>query len=146
MTNLRGHHLICLQFYHGEGYNSDFIENLEEVLKTAERTGVGIRGGVDDVCRRCPHMRDLKCLYREGADREIKEMDERALVLLDASEGTVVEWGAIGGKIAVIFPLWYESYCISCGWRRACEKDDGYRRLRDSLPQKRITRSESLCR
>ena len=29
MLRLRAHHLICLQFFKGEGYSLEFIENLE---------------------------------------------------------------------------------------------------------------------
>ena len=30
-TQLRGHHLICLQFYRGEGYSGGFVSNLQRV-------------------------------------------------------------------------------------------------------------------
>ena len=32
MAKLRGHHLICLHFYEGEGYDEPFIKSLEKVI------------------------------------------------------------------------------------------------------------------
>ncbi len=36
MLYLRGHHLICLHFFPGYGYDASFVESLRNVLKRAE--------------------------------------------------------------------------------------------------------------
>lgn len=36
MIRLRGHHLICLHFYRGEGYSREFVENLEDIVRRAK--------------------------------------------------------------------------------------------------------------
>lgn len=133
MPALRGHHLICLHFFNGEGYDPDFIENLHDVLKKAEYEDVSIPPEADDVCNKCPHLKEERCRYKEEADKEIKEMDEKALDLLKASKDTKVKWQEIRNRIPGIFEAWYKAYCNACGWKRACEKNASYRRLRISI-------------
>jgi len=132
MPTLRGHHLICLQFFRGEGYNAEFIENLGGILKSASEHAVDITGGADDVCRRCPHLQHTRCQYSEGADEGITEMDSKALALLDLTRGMTVKWEEVRQRIYWIFKIWHEAYCLECSWRQACEKNDFFRQLRTS--------------
>ncbi len=136
MPALRGHHLICLQFFHGEGYNAEFVRNLRDILRDASDHGIDIVAGPDDVCSKCPYLDHDRCRYDEGADEEIAGMDRKALALLDYSQGIKVEWEKVGQKIPGLFERWYEAYCTGCSWRSACGKDDRYRRLRHPLSGK----------
>ena len=133
MPRLRGHHLICLHFFNGEGYNPEFIENLRNVLEKTESGDVEISPGADDICDGCPHLKQFRCRYTEDADEGIREMDKRALELLKESEGSKVRWHEIRTRIPKLFYSWYNSYCNVCGWKRTCEQDALYRQLRDSL-------------
>ncbi len=129
MPKLRGHHLICLHFFEGEGYDAGYVENLRGILKKAEVSPVTIAPGNDDVCNKCPHGRNDGCRYSEHSDDEIREMDRKALDLLDTASGTEVFWKEIREKIPAVFRSWYESYCVACGWRRACEKNEAYQKI-----------------
>ncbi len=133
MPALRGHHLICLHFFGGEGYNQEFIKNLKDVLKSAVERGIKINVGPDEVCIKCPYMKGKKCNYNEHADDEIREMDDKALDMLKLSEGMLVGWNTLKEKIPGIFEAWYTAYCSGCGWKRACEKNPSYRKLRGSM-------------
>lgn len=76
MIRLRGHHLICLHFYRGEGYSREFVENLEDVLRGAEEgEEIEVVEDADDICRACPTLRGGKCVAAPEADTEIREMD-----------------------------------------------------------------------
>jgi hypothetical protein len=120
---LRGHHLICLHFFSGEGYNSAFIENLRNVLKRAEVRGkVELCSGPDDICRKCPYLRNQKCIYNINAENEIREMDKRAITLLRLSGHRGVKWQALREKIPEILPEWVKEYCRGCNWRSSCKK------------------------
>lgn len=130
MPNLRGHHLICLHFFSGEGYNPGFIENLHNVLREAEEEEVRVLFGGDDVCGKCPSQDNSLCRYSENSDIEIKTMDEKTLDLLDLSIGDIIGWKDIRGKIPGIFQEWHRTYCMACGWKKACEKNDSYRELK----------------
>ncbi len=73
--NFRGHHLICLHFFEGEGYDADFVENLKNIMQRTENENINVCDGPDDVCEKCPFLKDYKCQYDSNADEEIREMD-----------------------------------------------------------------------
>ncbi len=133
MPNLRGHHLVCLHFFRGEGYNKEFVENLDSVVRSAQDRGVEVHSGADDICARCPHLRQARCQYSEDADQGIGEMDRTALDLLKLSRGARIGWTDIREKLPEIFPAWHRAFCTTCSWRRACEGNDLYRTLRGRL-------------
>lgn len=120
---LRGHHLICLHFYDGEGYDDAFIKNLEDTLRSAEEDEIEISSGADDVCAACLHLKHDRCEQTDSADENIREMDAMALKLLDLSVSDRVRWNVLQDKIPGIFPEWYLRYCIDCDWKGACEKN-----------------------
>ena len=130
MPSLRGHHLVCLHFFDGEGYDEAFIKNLKNLLHRVEEEEITISSGADDVCKSCPYLKQSKCLYAENSDEEIIEMDTKALSLLALSHGDKVEWCALKEKIRKIFPEWFSLYCIECDWRNACEKNASFQKLK----------------
>lgn len=133
MARLRGHHLICLHFFCGNGYNAAFVENLKGVLEGAENGDVAIRIGADDVCAICPHLKDNRCLYNENAEEDIRKMDERSLNLLKISPGVKIKWQKIIEMLPYIFHEWYKAECIKCDWRWACEKSSLYQQLKGKI-------------
>jgi|WetSurSiteA1Bulk_404760.scaffolds.fasta_scaffold35259_2 uncharacterized protein len=127
---LRGHHLICLHFFHGEGYSPEFVTSLHELLRKAfAGEEIAVQSGPDDVCEMCPHLRVGACSYDKGADDEIREMDKTALALLRIKTGSRVRWSEMEEKIPGIFSQWSGTYCRMCDWRNACGNDASFRRL-----------------
>ena len=123
---LRGHHLICLHFFSGEGYSSEFVVNLRGILERAEAgEEIDVYSGADDICRRCPHLKRGKCLYDKDRDAEIKEMDRRAMKLLRLKIRGRVKWSDIKEKIPEILDEWSREYCEECDWRKVCEQKRG---------------------
>ena len=120
---LRGHHLICLHFFTGEGYNFEFVANLRMVLGRAKSgEEIEICTGADDICRKCPHLKGESCLYNKDSDNEIRKMDKRAIKLLRLSAHDKVKWLEITNKIPEIITEWANIYCETCEWRKTCEK------------------------
>lgn len=132
MPYLRGHHLICLHFFDGEGYDPSFVRNLRSVIETVNEELVSVCRGADDVCGSCPHLKDTQCRYSDTADKEIKDMDEAALRLLNLAPDAVVGWDIIRDRLQDVFNMWYAKYCKGCEWKRACEQNELYRQL--SIP------------
>lgn len=122
MLTLRGHHLICLHFFSGEGYDALFVENLRDVLKRAEDEDIEIISTADSICTKCPYFKDYKCIYDEKADEEIMKMDETALKLLNLTAGQKIKWQDLKNLIPNIFHEWHNRYCNGCDWKHACEK------------------------
>lgn len=129
-ARLRGHHLICLHFFDGKGYSAGFVENLRETLQRAEAQGVEVAGGPDDVCLKCPHLDGSSCNFEGQSEGEISDMDEFALMLLNVSPGDRRGWDVIREELPVAFPTWEKLYCGRCLWRKACEDNGFYARLR----------------
>lgn len=129
MVKLRGHHLICLHFFSGEGYDAAFIENLTNVLKRAEAGDITVCVEMDDICEKCPYCKGHTCEYNESSDKDIKEMDMMAMDLLGTEKGLKVRWEDVKGRIPGIFPQWYRVQCPECDWKLACEKNHYYKGL-----------------
>jgi hypothetical protein len=134
MLKLRGHHLICLHFFNGEGYDQTFIDNLRDTLKTLLSEELEIVAGGDNVCRECPYLKDESCQYHNNADAEIREMDRKALELLGFAVGNSVSWDRIRNSIPKIFPEWFRSCCTDCEWLLVCEKNHDFRKVRPDDP------------
>lgn len=129
MIRLRGHHLICLHFFSGEGYDNIFIENLRSVLERAETEDIEVCEEADEICEKCPYLRGNQCRYDEHADEEIKEMDKTALRLLEINKDARVKWHKIKKNIPEIFFQWSKDNCNECDWKQVCEKNLFYQKL-----------------
>ncbi|HZV46987.1 MAG TPA: DUF1284 domain-containing protein [Thermodesulfovibrionales bacterium] len=129
---LRGHHLICLHFFRGEGYSAEFTANLREILKRAATgEGIEVASEADNVCNICPYLKGQECFYRKESDPEIRGMDREALMLLELKVRDIVLWPDIRKKIPAIFRRWSEEFCRVCDWRLACEKNAFFWQLSD---------------
>lgn len=117
----RGHHLICLHFFQGKGYHPEFIENLTRLLEKAQDGDtIEVHSGPDDVCNKCPYLRNRRCSFSDNAEAEIQEMDRTALELLQINTNEQLHWAHLKEKIPGIFEKWAEKYCTSCSWKAVC--------------------------
>ncbi|MBE0467384.1 MAG: DUF1284 domain-containing protein [Candidatus Desulforudis sp.] len=121
MVRLRGHHLICLRFYRGEGYSREFVENLEDVLRRAkEGEEIEVVEGADDICRACPTLRGGKCVSAPEADTEIRKMDGQAAAHLGVPAGSKVLWQDIQAQVTATPGEWLAAFCEDCQWEEVC--------------------------
>lgn len=116
-AKLRGHHLICLNFFRGEGYSEEFIKNIHSII---EKEKVEIVEGPDEVCASCPYLKNNKCASGEYSDEKIMFQDEESLKLLGFKPGEAVSWEAISAKIPEIIEEWKAEFCLDCGYRSVC--------------------------
>jgi hypothetical protein len=133
MPKLRGHHLICLHFFQGQGYDEAFIKNLNNILDRVEEDRITISSGADDVCASCLYLKQGRCRQEENTDEVIPEMDFKALELLGVSPGDTVEWNTLRNRIPGKFSEWFSLYCRECDWKGACEKVGFFQRLKKKL-------------
>jgi len=121
MIRLRGHHLICLHFYRGEGYSREFVENLESVMRrVTEGEEIKVVEGADDICRACPALQEEKCVATPGADIEIREMDAEAAAHLGVEVGSKVLWQEMKAKVMATPKEWLAAFCEGCDWEEVC--------------------------
>ena len=115
-VELRGHHLICLHFFKGEVLGQKFAEKMKEILTKLERNSVKVIEEADELCHVCPMFKNGKCEYEE----EVKEMDNKALELLNLKVGDIAMWKEIKEKVSLILQKWKEMYCSTCEYRKYC--------------------------
>lgn len=130
MIKLRGHHFICLHFFSGEGYDDIFKENLRDILARAVTEDIEVCEDADQVCEKCPYLKDSKCLYDEHADDVIRGMDRTALKLLKVDKDATIKWQNIKKDIPGVFPQWLREYCGECDWKKVCERNEFYQALK----------------
>lgn len=119
-SRLRGHHLICLNFFRGEGYSDAFIKNIYSVIT---KENVEVVSGGDDVCSMCPHFIDKKCENPEYKNEQILYQDSEALRLLGYHIGVFVTWKDILTRLPEIIGEWKVKFCSSCGYIKVCFGD-----------------------
>ena len=75
LIRLRAHHLLCLQGYQGYGYDERFKENLEKKLNILknDNTKVILTSSPDDLCKKCPNLKDNICI---GNSKSLSESFE----------------------------------------------------------------------
>ncbi len=87
ILKLRAHHLLCLRFFEGYGYNDDFSNNVRCIIDRINDDGslrILLMTGCDDICRACPHNIDDLCRYAKS----VSEKDASVAELLGLpSEG-----------------------------------------------------------
>ncbi len=140
---LRGHHLICLHFFSGEGYDAAFVENLRNVIAVAEEGIVQVHDGADAVCKNCPSLQFNRCMHSAQAEDDVLALDRLALRLLGLSPGRLVRWRDLRNVLPSIFRAWYGSSCNGCGWKWACEKKTLYIELTQIMQL--TTEDPELC-
>lgn len=119
MIKLRGHHLICLQFFEGKGYSREFVENMRKIyerLKKGEK--VKITEGKDDICSKCPNLKENKCFLEE----KVEKKDKKVLKLFGLSSEEEIYWD----EVVKIFQSFSKkdliNICKDCLWIDICLK------------------------
>jgi hypothetical protein len=131
--HLRGHHLLCLQSYRGEGYERPFVENLERVLRTFEESPAIVVEGADDVCSACPSLAEGRCADPAGGEDEIRRLDRLACDLLELRAGGVVDATYVRTRSREVWNAWREGACDGCAWENVCGGGGG--RSPDTTPR-----------
>jgi uncharacterized protein len=125
-VRLRGHHLICLQFFAGEGYSAEYVENLNHVVERAISQPALVVDTIDNVCAACPELGpDNRCASDDaGGEEEIMRIDALALRVLDSHVGEHLTLADARERLdadAVGVGLWRAEACHGCSWEHVCE-------------------------
>ncbi|MDF1542886.1 MAG: DUF1284 domain-containing protein [Anaerosomatales bacterium] len=129
---IRGHHLICLQYFHGQGYSPEFAHHLFTIVDRFTRGEKGVAVvGPDDVCIACPSYALEQCAQEPESEHAIRVLDALALEMLELDEGQEFEWGVATLSVQRIIERWRALACEGCGWEEQCraliDQTAGYR-------------------
>jgi hypothetical protein len=117
-ARLRGHHLLCLLSFSGEGYSDAFVARFQE-LATLYRNPdslVEVLASPDDACAACPHIGPAGCLSPvDGPEAAVRELDRTVLTLLGIEPGT---WraGELHARLNGVEDAALHQACSRCSW------------------------------
>ena len=121
-VKLRGHHLICLNFFVGLGYNREFTINLQNIVGQLNRGApIKVIEGYDEVCLKCPWLTGDACSRRENSEEKVNFADVEACRLLHLRAGDRIFWGELKERIPGIWEIWHSTICSDCEWKKVCE-------------------------
>jgi hypothetical protein len=132
---LRGHTLLCLQGFRGEGYSEEFVENMAAVhrlLAEEPETLVEVLTSPDVVCGACPHHRAVGCTLKgQESEEEMADQDGVVLGKLGLKAGARVSWREILERISrSVAGDDLPSICGTCRWLPLGYCREGVDRLR----------------
>lgn len=132
---LRGHTLLCLQGFRGEGYSPEFTVNLAGIhrrLNDNPDHPVELAEEPDAVCGACPHRAPAGCtLNGDGSEPGMRDQDRHVLARLGLKAGSQVRWRDVLDRIrSSITGNDLPEICGSCRWLPLGYCAEGIERLR----------------
>lgn len=116
---LRAHHGMCIRYFRGEGYSSDFTRHMSGVISVlGPDAPVRIVCAPDAICAGCPNLSAGVCASREKTER----YDRAVLSLCGLEEGGVLPFGEFSALVEsrVIAPGKRPAVCPDCEWNDIC--------------------------
>src|SRR5207253_6043060 len=102
-VRIRGHTLLCLQGFRGEGYSAGFIENMAALHRDLHENPdrwVEVVEAPDTFCAACPHLAPAGCSLNSARSEEgMQAQDRHVLELLGLQPGTRVRWREVLERI-----------------------------------------------
>src|SRR5262245_23835319 len=131
---LRGHTLLCLQGFRGEGYSPEFVENMASVhraLTDRPETWAEVPASPDVVCCACPHEHTSGCtLSGVRSEEEMQDQDRVVLEKLGLEVGDRIPWRDILERIRrLVAGDDLPSICGTCRWLSLGYCREGMNRL-----------------
>jgi len=118
---IRGHTLLCLQGFRGEGYSAEFIENMTKIhrqLTLHPEQPVLILDSPDSICSQCPNLKSQRChLHGPASEESMMAQDADVIDRLGIRKGEIFFWKEILGRIAQrLQGDMLSDICGTCPW------------------------------
>jgi hypothetical protein len=113
--------VLCLLGFRGEGYSTDFVEQLHRVhVDLADHPGqfLELTTSPDAICGACPNLAEAGCTLG-GPDHEahMRAQDEDVLARLGLAAGTAISWTDLRALISTrIRGQDLVAICTTCPW------------------------------
>lgn len=120
MIKLRPHHGLCLNYFEGKGYSSDFERHMQEVSDLLKKdTKICIADGADEICSACPNLQNGKCVSAEIVDHH----DQAVLKKCGLEKGEELTYGEFQELVRgrILLPKKRREICGDCQWSSICD-------------------------
>ena len=118
---LRPHHLMCIQFFTGHGYDERFTSHMKEVIgKLNDDTKITVIKGCDDICSHCPNMTDNTCTHND----KVSNLDRKVLENMADGSGNELTWKDAFKTVYdnILDTDMFDRICGECEWYELCKK------------------------
>lgn len=119
--NIRAHHGLCIAFFEGKGYSSDFTKNMRDIISALdENPYITITSDLDVICVKCPNNQNSKC---ECAPK-VSQYDQAVLTQCHIKSGDSMPWMDFKNVIytQIINANKMRTICTDCQWSSICFK------------------------
>ena len=116
---LRAHHGMCLFFFRGKGYSSDFTSHMAHVKELLEENPdqeILLCASEDEICSRCPHRKAQGCESAEKTER----YDREVLAVCSLSGRTTYSAFKEAVETHILRAGRREEICGDCQWSEIC--------------------------
>lgn len=120
---MRPHHGLCLQFFIGKGYSSEFVKNmayLRAKLDSEPTTCIKLCLGTDIICHACPNQTGAGC----QSDPKPTRYDHKCLKACGFQIGEEVSWADLNDRIRSLILENIDTFaeiCSDCSWFSICK-------------------------
>ena len=93
---LRPHHALCIRFFEGKGYSSEFTKHMAGVIEKLHKPGqcVALVDKEDEICKKCPNHLEDGCSQK----RKVQRYDGNVIDMTGLSYGERIEFAEPYGK------------------------------------------------
>lgn len=116
MINIRPHHLLCTQGYSGNGYDKQFVKNMDDIvgkLRYEDDTLVKITFSGDDICSKCPN---ITCNNICVTDQKVKKIDQKVIKYFGIEQKIYKYWDLVNYIKKNMTAEKMDDICSDCKW------------------------------
>lgn len=124
IIKIRAHHLLCVKGFEGKGYDESFVNNMRKIISILNSNPyVKVLNSCDDICHKCPNMKDGKCVSENGDEEVVKIMDDIVISKINIQSGEVLLYQKLENKVLQSFKSKkdLQGVCSNCSWNNICK-------------------------
>lgn len=118
--NLRVHHALCIQFFKGKGYSSEFVRAMYDRIDylNNENPLITLCSGCDIICESCPNNIGGECKDKN----KVEKIDKRVFKAIGLKAGDRIRWSELKALAYdhIIPKKKIKETCIDCKWMNLC--------------------------
>ncbi|MBR1529024.1 MAG: DUF1284 domain-containing protein [Oscillospiraceae bacterium] len=119
---LRPHHGLCIAFFEGKGYSSDFIKNMTDKIRYLNTDNPEIRLVLhtDSICSACPHNQNRICI----SSQKVLCYDKTVLHFCGLQENHILLWKEFQNLVFlnILRKGRLSAVCKQCQWLQICSE------------------------